>query len=103
MVIALMVGLLTACSESAEEDTTPEEPKKKDISCLDACKMIQADNRKGPPFIQFHWKTQGGPEYERCFEAAIQENKIPAEMKCKEKAIGKCETSCKKMTEREQK
>ena len=103
MVFALMISLLAACSESTTEEKTEPEQKKKEISCLDACTMIQADDRKGPPFIRFHWKTQGNPEYTRCFEAAIEQNMIPGELKCKEKAIAKCEKSCKKMTEREHK
>jgi len=103
MVLAMMISLMVACSESAPEEKTEPEEKKKEISCLDACKMIQADSRKGPPFIQFHWKNQGNPEYLRCFEAAIEQNMIPDELQCKEKAIGKCEKSCKKMTEREHK
>ena len=103
MIGIFMFTLMTACSETDAEEPVDEKPKKEEISCMDACKMIQADPRKGPPFIQFHWKTQGNPEYQRCFEAAIEQSMIPEELKCKDKALAKCETSCKKMTEREHK
>ena len=104
MIFVAMISLLASCSEPAtEEEPEPEKKEKKKIECIDACKMIQADQRKGPPFIQFHWKNEGNPEYQRCFKEAISDSKFPKEMQCEEKALAKCETSCKKMTEREHK